>query len=156
MGILLQMSAANIDLRAVILGWLATRAWSLSVTSHHLNVDWELWQRARRLRLYRHGHASTLGPSMFAPGGVVNDIYGFLPHAPRGWFLSIKYLESGATLCMGAVACLAPTTRASVYFTLGGGHIATVDTLCIIAPVLTAVGFGSIIGGAIMAYGSRI
>ena len=72
---------------------------------------------------------------MYAPGGVVNDVYGFKPHAPRTYFFafasvllfsfsllflsiaqnlhpigaffdSIKYVELASTLLMAAVAAL--------------------------------------------------
>ena len=133
---------------------MAAQAWSISVTSHHLQVDWALWSRARRVRVFRHDHAATLGVSMYAPGGVVNDVYGFKPHAPSAFFQSIKWIELAAVLAMSGVACL--PNSAAVYSTLGGGRVASVDALCVVAPVLTAIGITLLVGGALIAYATRV
>ena len=127
--------------------------WSFTITAHHLTVDWGLWQRRRRVCIYRAPPKESA--TAYVSGGVVNDVYGFSPPAPPSFFKAATYLEIGTALFVAGVVLFA-NDPADVFMAMGGGRVAHVDTLTSFAAASSAVGVSLLFGGAFVAYSVRV
>ena len=168
--ILLQLASEDITLSAVLLGYLASRVWSCAITTHHLTVDWDLWNRAGRVPLHVYGQsAGWQGFTAYVKQGVINDVYGFSPPAPKEFYVNAVWLELASSCVMAAIACLdyLPSGlaaslglpdggRAEIFRVMGAGRLVPVETLTSISVVCTAVGVSALFGGAAVAFLFRV
>ena len=150
--ILLQLAADHIDLLSVLLGYGASRVWSLLITSHHLMVDWPSTRREGALVLLRVAQR----PSAFVDHGVINLVYGVLPPAPPAFFHFAVSVEAAT-----AIACALTTLLTSgelrrwIFSSLGGGLVVSSETLIYAASFFSVLGGLTISVGAVVAYSWR-
>ena len=150
--ILLQLAAAHIDLLSVLLGYSASRVWSLLITSHHLTVDWQSSHREGALVLLR----VTQRPSAFVDHGVINLVYGVLPPAPPAFFhFAVSVEAATAMACALVTLCTSGDLRSWIFSSLGGGLVVSSEMLIYSASFFSALGGLTIFGGAVVAYSRR-
>jgi len=151
--ILLQLSAAHISFLSVVLGYLASRVWSLAITSHHVSIDWTALRTAGIVRVRRCSQAATA----YVDSGIINLIYGFSPPAPKAFFHHAVMVEAiTATFCSAvSVLPIEQSTRTSVFMAMGLGPAVPVGWLIRAACICVVVGGSTIGGGAVLAYSLR-
>ena len=96
------MSAADVTFASVVLGYLASRVWSLAITSHHISIDWTALREQGLVRVYRCSQPATA----YVDSGIINLVYGFSPPAPKAFFHHAVMVEAITAAFCSAVTLL--------------------------------------------------
>ena len=147
------MSAKDINFASVVLGYLASRFWSLAITSHHVSIDWAALRQAGSVRVRRCSQPATA----YVDSGIINLIYGFSPPAPKAFFHHAVMVEAITASFCSAVTRLPiqQTLRTSIFMGMGLGPFVPEGWLVKAACVCVVVGGSTIGGGAVLAYSLR-
>lgn len=147
---LLQLSAEHITPATIAAAYLLSRAWSVCITAHHLQIDWAAFRRGE-FRASRRSQRVT----PWCTEGVIHGIYGFIPHMPQSLIAFAWALESAVMPAIFGVAMRWDgDERADVFRRFGGSDFVGMSGLLWLEGLCVAVG-GAAAVGVVLCAGSH-
>jgi len=134
--VLTQLFADDITLTTVVVAYCIARIWMLCITVRHLSLDWPLLTHRGRIAF---GPVVSQDPTCFPTEGVINDVYGFVPHMPSSVF-RFGFLAEGATV-LAMAAITQASDSAAIFRFFGASHLVDPIGLYWLIGAFCALGF---------------